>query len=75
MANILVDSTTGTPLVKGQRVTDFRGEHAYYSGGRPPEHSASTGRIYVARTKRDAMTARNTQSFFPSVFGAEWRSQ
>lgn len=71
----LVDSTTGTELVIGQAVIDFRGERSYFSGGCPPQHDGSTGRIYVAPTKRDAMKERNVRQYFPSVFNAEWRSQ
>lgn len=57
----------GSPVSVGDVLTDFRGDKATVTGGEPPRHSASTGRIYVREEGREY-----TCEFFPSVFDCCW---
>lgn len=57
----LVDAMTGNPVVKGDVVTDFRGETATVESFELPRSAASTGRVYVAKDGR-------ISGFYPSVF-------
>jgi len=50
----------GTPAVKGQEVTTFRGEQYILVGWREPQHSGSTGRVYIRNENGE-------REFFPSV--------
>lgn len=58
---VLVDDTTGEPI---PRNTVREGRSIV--GGRPPQHSASTGRVWTV----DADGLRG--EFFPSVVNARW---
>lgn len=50
------------PVCKGDIVEDFRGEKDEITGGEPPGHVPSTGRVYTAFGG----------SFYPSVYKLEW---
>lgn len=58
---ILVHEKTGQPVTVGEEVTDFRGDKSVVTGGEPPRHEGSTGRVHVERG-----------SYFPSVFDLVW---
>jgi hypothetical protein len=57
----------GTPASVGDIYITNRLESYELTGGRPPQHAGSTGRVYV-REEKDAMT----REFFPSVIGLRW---
>ena len=63
----LVNAKTGVEVSVGDEVVTFRGDKCVLSGGRPPAHSASTGRVYV-KANPDGYAAE----YFPSVVGAKW---
>ena len=60
-ACILVDDTTGEPIARNA----VRGGLAVV-GGRPPQHDASTGRVWTLGDNG------HRGEFFPSVVGARW---
>jgi len=49
------------PVAVGDVVTDFRGVDEIVTGGTPPHHERSSGRVTVARG-----------SFYPQVFNLTW---
>jgi len=49
------------PVAIGDVVTDFRGTDEIVTGGTPPHHERSSGRVTVARG-----------SFYPQVFNLTW---
>ena len=49
------------PVAVGDVVTDFRGTDEIVTGGTPPHHERSSGRVTVARG-----------SFYPQVFNLVW---
>lgn len=57
----LVHETTGKPVNVGDIITSFRGIEYLCTGGMPPHHSGSTGRIMA-----------DDGEFFPGVFGCKW---
>lgn len=59
---VLFEQGTDNVVMPGAELTTFRGEKCVLESGKPPQHEASTGRIYT-----------NIGSFFPSVCGLEWR--
>lgn len=61
---ILVHSSSKAPVNKGEILTSFRGEQYEVTGWREPQHSGSTGRVWVQGGE-----------FFPSVFNCEWISE
>ena len=63
----LILERTGEPIRIGDGVTSFRGEAYIVTGGEPPRHEGSTGRIWV----REAGTPNETE-FFPGVFECKW---
>lgn len=64
----LYHKATNRPVRRGDSVTDFRGEHATVIDWHPPHKTASSGRIEV-----DYTDAGNGGSYYPSVFGCEFR--
>jgi hypothetical protein len=56
---------SGRPAQKGEEVTSFRGEKMIITGGRPPHHSGSTGRIWVKENNSD-------REYYPSVCDLRW---
>jgi hypothetical protein len=56
----------GSPVYVGETVTDFRGDQARITGGRPPHSSASTGRVSVNRDGE-------TYQLYPTVFNLTWQ--
>jgi hypothetical protein len=64
---VLVDDMTGWPVRIGDVRESSRGESYVVTGGRPPLHLSSTGRIHVA-----LRGSAPTIDFFPSVFNARW---
>jgi hypothetical protein len=58
----LVREDSHLPVEPGDTVFNFRGEAAVVTGGRPPQHQASTGRVWVD----------GGAEYFPSVFGLVW---
>lgn len=59
----LVRQDTNLPVKPGDTVFDFRGEAFVLMGGRPPQHAASTGRVWL----------EGGGEYFPSVFGLAWQ--
>ena len=58
----LVRQDTNLPVEPGDTVFDFRGEASILTGGRPPQHAGSTGRVWVD----------DGCEYYPSVFGLTW---
>ncbi len=54
----------GVEAVKGQEVTDFRGESWTLEGWQEPHKPSSTGRVYVSQDG-----AEFQREFFPGVVG------
>ena len=69
---VLVNSKTGAPVTVGAKITSFRGDQYWLRGASAPRHAGSTGHLYVTETKR--MPESSARSFYPSVFGLEFRS-
>jgi hypothetical protein len=62
------DVITG-PVRMGDKVESHRGEKYTVTGGQPPRHGGSTGRVYVTeRAGKHGYTAE----FYPSVIGCKW---
>lgn len=59
----LVRQDTNLPVKPGDMVFDSRGKACTLTGGRPPQHAGSTGRVWV----------ESGAEFFPSVFGLAWK--
>jgi hypothetical protein len=57
----------GVTCHEGQRVTSFRGEAYWLTGGRAPQHEGSEGKVWV--TKRNGSL---DSEFYPSVFSLKW---
>lgn len=66
---MLIDEVTGWPVQLGEVRTSFRGETWSIVGGRPPQHAASTGRVWVRPV--GAESGRITE-YFPDVMDAQW---
>lgn len=64
----LVHEKTGIEVKTGEVVHSFRGEAAYVTGWREPQHSGSTGRVYVKEFGDRGFTGE----YFPSVYGLKW---
>lgn len=58
---VLVDIYTGWPLQVGEFRKSHSGEIYEVTGGRPPQHPGSTGRIWVRGAE-----------YFPGVLDAKW---
>ena len=52
------------PVAIGDVVTDFRGTDEIVTGGTPPHHERSSGRVTTARG-----------DFYPQVFSLTWRKK
>jgi hypothetical protein len=59
----------GSPATIGDIYLTNRLESFELVGGRPPQHPASTGRVWV-KVAKDAVTIE----FFPSVIGLKWEA-
>lgn len=57
----LVHSETKAPILVGDKLLSFRGDLYTVTGWREPQHSGSTGRVWVEGGE-----------FFPSVLGCEF---
>lgn len=78
---VLIDSNTGWPVpcwsVRTRPLSEGQAERLSISGGRAPQHAASTGRVYVQPVAEGQQDGRNnliTQEleYFPSVLDLEW---
>ena len=58
----LVDDKNN-PVSVGATLTSFRGDSATLTGGRPPQHAGSTGRVWTTAGE-----------YFPNVYGLKWIS-
>ncbi len=59
----LVEVKTGREVEFGEVLTDLRGKREdVLTGGEPPRHSGSTGRVHI----------EGGNSFYPSVYGLQW---
>ena len=56
----LVDEQ-GNEVRPGDMAVTFRGEPMAITGGRPPHHAGSTGRVYT-----------NGAEYYPGVFNLKW---
>ena len=63
----LVYKYTGAIVVHNELIRDFRGEAWIVTGGNPPHHSASTGKIWATQ-----LGGEGTRELFPQVFELEW---
>jgi len=63
----LVYKSTGAKVVHNELIRDFRGEAWIVTGGNPPHHSASTGKIWATQ-----LGGEGTRELFPQVFELEW---
>lgn len=52
---------SGAAVMYGQLARDFRGVVNVVEGGCPPQHPASTGRVWT-----------DAGDYFPSVYGMKW---
>ena len=64
---VLVYKSTGAIVVHNELIRDFRGEAWIVTGGNPPHHSASTGKIWATQ-----LGGEGTRELFPQVFELEW---
>lgn len=62
----------GTPAKIGDIYITNRLESYELTGGRPPQHPASTGRVYVREAYVREAKDGFTREFFPSVIGLKW---
>ena len=58
----------GVKAEKGMDVKTFRGEPYKLTGWKEPQHSGSTGRVYITDGKFST-------EYFPSVVGGEWKDE
>jgi len=65
---VLFEKGTNKVVMPGTILTTFNGEKCVLESGKPPQHDASTGRIYVKDVEHGF-----TAEYFPSVCGLEWR--
>ncbi len=63
----LIRIADGVEIKPGDLVTTFRGEVAVLEDAREPQHSGSTGRVFVRFAGWPWC-----REFFPGVIGAEW---
>ena len=59
----------GTPARIGDIYLTNRLESYELTGGRPPQHPGSTGRVWVKESKEAPQI-----EFFPSVIGLKWEA-
>jgi hypothetical protein len=57
----------GKPMHRGATVETFRGEVVVLTGGMPPRHAASSGRVYLRDPRRDGES-----EFYPGVVNLRW---
>lgn len=63
----------GAHMRTGDCVTSFRGERYMLKGGRAPQHSGSTGKVWVVPVAQSTVGDTMTQEYYPSVFGLSWK--
>tara|TARA_R110000822_G_scaffold78020_7_gene186927 strand:+ start:1030 stop:1287 length:258 start_codon:yes stop_codon:yes gene_type:complete len=66
----LVHKETGDRVVQDELVKSFRDESYIITGGNPPHHSGSTGKVHVTPV---ADTGAWNRELYPQVFELEWR--
>jgi hypothetical protein len=64
---VLVREGTSVALNIGERVETFRGEKFYLRRVEAPQHQASTGRVFISRSKTGS-----EERYYPGVIDAEW---
>lgn len=65
--------SSGAPIAKEDEIEDFRGELHPIVGGRAPQRSNSTGRVWVRRVVLEGERwVERTYEYFPSVFDLRW---
>lgn len=64
---VLVDARTGDPICAGSERLAGKTGRVVVTGGEPPLHRGSTGRVRVVERLSGL-----TREYFPSVVGAEW---
>lgn len=64
---VLVDSD-GRPALRGATVQNAKGETFILTGGMPPRHASSSGRVYL----RDARAGALVGECYPGVIGHRW---
>jgi len=64
--NWLLVDRDGVAVPNGTRLKTRDGEEYELTGGRPPQHEGSTGRVWVKGS------GSSSQEFFPSVFDLKW---
>ena len=63
----LVYKATGERVVHNELIRDFRGEAWIVTGGNPPQHSASTGKVWATKLESDW-----NRELYPQVFELQW---
>lgn len=63
----LVYKSTGAIVVHNELIRDFRGEAWIITGGNPPQHSASTGKVWATKLESDW-----DRELYPQVFELQW---
>ncbi len=66
----LIHIDTGAEATVGEKLTDFRGDHAYLRSSSEPHKPGSTGRVFVSIKPKSP--SNEAQGYFPSVFGLKW---
>jgi len=65
--NWVLINTDGQPVSEGLVTNSFRDEPHIISGGRPPQHSGSQGKVYARMWADDP-----DREYFPNVFNLKW---
>lgn len=66
----LVYKHDGSPVHRGDRVATSKRDYvATVTGGRPPHHSGSTGRVYIVEENGAE------REYFPQCFDLEWQTR
>ena len=60
-----IGDVIAAPVKVGDEVESSRGDTYTVTGGNPPAHAGSSGRVFVEADGRSA-------EYFPSVIGAKW---
>lgn len=68
----LVDAVTGSTINVGAVRESGRGERYVVSGGEPPRHSASTGRVWCYLESEYGQPRATEYEFFPGVLDLKW---
>lgn len=63
---VLIHEKSGTIVCVGETIKSRNG-NARITGGRPPQHAGSSGRVWIGKKKSFI-----TNEYFPHVFDLKW---